>query len=305
MGDERMASLKLGKIAFLNVWPIYFPLEEGWIPHDFEIVARSPAELNELMRRGELDMSVVSSVAYARHPDRMQVLPGLAIACDGPVQSVLLLSRRPVEDLDGREILLTTQSDTSVVLLKVLMQELLKFRRVRYRRGVLGECLTDGAPPTAFLAIGDEALMYRNHPDYPHVWDLAEVWKRWTGHPFVFALWVARRDLLPAERREVERAVCTLWAARSRGLEDLHVICHEAARAGILDHAGLECYYRTFTFDLDSQTLAGLELFFRYMVKIGDIPRMPPLDFVGAEEGKGTAMREKAEEGGRRWVENA
>ncbi|WP_170920531.1 menaquinone biosynthetic enzyme MqnA/MqnD family protein [Desulfacinum hydrothermale] len=297
--------MKLGKFAFLNVWPIYYALETGRVDHDFEIVAGSPAQLNEKMRRGELDLSPVSSVAYARHPDRMQLLPGIAIACDGPVQSVLLLSRRPVEDLDGQEILLTRQSDTSVVLLKVLMQELLGFRRVRYRRGGLREGLENGAPPTAFLAIGDEALVYRNHPDYPYVWDLAEVWKRWTGLPFVFALWVVRRGRRPVHTQAVGRAVEALWAAKRWGLEHLDVICAQAARTGILDHAGLERYYRTFSFGLNGQTLAGLELFFRHMVRIGDIGQLPPLDFVQAGPGTEESRVEIAREGGREWVGNA
>lgn len=74
------------------------------------------------MVRGELDLSVVSSIEYARYPERYLILPDLSISCRGPVRSVLLLSQRPIAELSGRTILITSQSHTSVALLKILHQ---------------------------------------------------------------------------------------------------------------------------------------------------------------------------------------
>jgi chorismate dehydratase len=270
--------LKLGKIDYLNVWPVYYAMEHGFTPNPCRITARCPSELNAMMCRGDLDISAVSSVMYARYPQLFQIVPGLAIACDGPVHSVLLLSKKPMERLQGEDILLTSHSDTSVVLLKVLMERYWHVQGVRYHRGALSAALANGSSPTAFLAIGDEALVWGRHAEYPHRWDLAEVWNRWTGLPFVFALWVVRRDVAAHAPPLVRQVVRCLWESKAWGVRHLDVLCQEAARVGILDSDGLRRYYQTFRFDLDEKAFEGLRLFYRQMVGIGDIAECPLLD---------------------------
>jgi chorismate dehydratase len=76
MDQPARKRLSLGKIGFLNVLPIYYPLETGILPHPFSIVSGVPSQLNELMSEGLLDVSVVSSIEYARHPGRYFILPG-------------------------------------------------------------------------------------------------------------------------------------------------------------------------------------------------------------------------------------
>src|SRR5439155_1383869 len=87
-----------------------------------ELVTGTPVELNELLVAGELDVSVISAVEYARHARDLVLLPELAISCDGPVRSVALFSRRPVGQLDGRTVLLTASSRTAVALLDLLAE---------------------------------------------------------------------------------------------------------------------------------------------------------------------------------------
>ncbi len=270
--------LKLGKIDYLNVWPVYYAMEHGFTGNPCRITARCPSELNAMVCRGDLDISAVSSVMYARYPQLFKIVPGLAIACAGPVHSVLLLSKKPMEALEGEDILLTSHSDTSVVLLKVLMERYWRVQGVRYHRGALSTALANGSSPAAFLAIGDEALVWGRHPEYPHRWDLAEVWNRWTGLPFVFALWVVRRDVAAHEPLRVQEVVRCLWESKAWGARHLDVLCREAARLGILDLDGLRRYYQTFRFDLDEKALEGLSLFYRQMVVIGDIAACPQLE---------------------------
>ncbi len=279
MGRGHHIALKLGKIDYLNVWPVYYAMEQGLIPNPCHIMARCPSELNAMVCRGELDLSAVSSVMYARYPRLFKIVPGLAIACAGPVHSVLLLSQKPLESLEGEDILLTRHSDTSVVLLKILVEKFWNLKNVRYHRGALADALANGSSPTAFLAIGDEALVWRGHANYPFRYDLAELWHGWTGHPFVFALWVVRRDVATRKPALVREAVRSLWASKSWGLRHLDVVCQEAGRMGILDLVGLQRYYNTFIFDLHDRALEGLKLFYRFMVDVGDIPACPPLDF--------------------------
>ncbi len=277
MGPGCVERLKLGKIGFLNVLPIYHPLETGIVPHPFEILSGHPAKLNGLMARGELDLSVVSSVEVARNPERYFVIPDLSIGCLGAVQSVLLLSRKPIELLDGQRIVATTQSHTSIALLKILFQVRMR-HRLSLEPGNCTEAVASDNPPEALLAIGDEALRLRDDPRYPFQMDLGEAWHRWTGLPFVFALWVVQRRTVERAQGSLARAIQSLHAAKAWGQAHIDEVCAIAARSGILDEHGLGSYYQALRFDLNEAEKRGLNLFFQYLQVVGEIPRVPPLE---------------------------
>jgi len=269
--------LKLGKIGFLNVLPIYYPLESGFISHPFRIVSGTPAHLNQLMAHGDLDLSVVSSIEYARHRERYYVLPDLSISCRGVVKSVLLLSQIPVPELSGKEILVSAQSHTSIALLKILFSVHLG-SNVTCISGNCSDALTSEELPTAFLAIGDEALRLRNHDLYPYRWDLGEAWHSWTGFPFVFALWVIQRKAVEKWNGSLQRAVETLLAAKQWGADHRQVICVEAAKKRLLSRVELQEYYHCLDFNLDSTQQNGLRFFYEHLANIGEIPTVPRLE---------------------------
>lgn len=277
MGPGSGDYLRLGKIGFLNVLPIYHPLEAGIVSHPFEIVSGHPAKLNGLMARGELDLSVVSSVEYARNPERYFVIPDLSIGCFGAVQSVLLLSRTPIGLLGGERILATTQSHTSVSLLKILFHVCMG-RELVLESGNCTEAVACSEPPVAFLAIGDEALRLRNDPRYPFQMDLGEAWHRWTGLPFVFALWVVQRRAVERMHGKMMEAVRSLLAAKSWGQTHREEICRIAARSGIMNEDGLSAYYQALHFDLDEGERRALDLFFHHLQAIGEIPIAPHIE---------------------------
>ena len=116
-------ALRMGRIGYLNVLPIYHPLEAGIIPHDFEIISGPPAVLNNMMARGELHISSNSCFEYAMRPERYHLVEDLSIGSHGNVMSVLLMSRRPVEQLGGQTILISGETHTSVALLRLLMKD--------------------------------------------------------------------------------------------------------------------------------------------------------------------------------------
>ena len=102
------------------------------------MVSATAAELNDLLAAGELDLSVVSAVEYARDAAAYHLLPDLAISCDGPVHSVALFSKRPVAELDGATVLRTASSRTSHLLLELLCRHVWRVDaafRDRARRG--------------------------------------------------------------------------------------------------------------------------------------------------------------------------
>jgi len=269
--------LRLGRIGFLNVLPIYYPLESGIISHPFVIVSGSPACLNELMAAGRLDLSVVSSIEYARHPERYYILPDLSISCCGAVKSVLLLSRVPVDRLNGKTILVTRESHTSVALLKILFSEHLGVE-ADLAAGCLGEAAADGDIPVAFLAIGDEALRLGAGDLYPYRLDLGEVWHSWTGLPFVFALWVIQRESAERLNGSLRTAVEVLAAAKHWGRTHMDHVCAVADQRGIIGSDELQVYYRCLGYDLRQREQEGLNLFYRLLRDAGEIAKVPRLE---------------------------
>ena len=222
--------MKIGRIGYINCAPVYGAIDRGIValPPGGELVTGTPAELNDLLVAGELDLSVISAIEYARHAKELVLLPDLAISCDGPVRSVALFSRRTVGQLDGRTVLLSASSRTSVALLELLCRDVWKikpkFAEARAEAQDL-EALA-ALPHEAVLVIGDPALKLAAAGTYAHRYDLGEEWKRWTGKPFVFAVWAARRS---ADAAAVQRGHQALLASRAWGLAHLDEIAQETA----------------------------------------------------------------------------
>lgn len=277
MGQLLNERLRLGKIGFLNVLPIFYPLEFGIISHPFDIISGTPAQLNRLMALGDLELSVVSSIEYARNPDRYFVLPDLSISCRGPVRSVVLFSRMPIEHLAGETIVASTQSHTSVALLKVLFQLHLNIE-ARVVPGNCTEAIGREDRPLAFLAIGDEALRLQERRDYPFRMDLGEAWHSWTGLPFVFALWIIQRTAIERWNGALMDAINSLCAAREWGCRNLGLISSLAAQKGPLTRREAAEYYQVLRYDLDAAEREGVGLFFQLLAQIGEIVKAPSLE---------------------------
>src|SRR5215470_12139585 len=115
-------TIRVGRIPYINCYPVYGAIDRGVVPMHAELVDGVPTELNHQMAAGELDVSVISAVEYARDAARYLLLPDLAISCDGPVRSVVLFSRRPASSLDAARVLVSRSSMTSVALLRLLFE---------------------------------------------------------------------------------------------------------------------------------------------------------------------------------------
>ncbi len=263
--------MRLGRIAYINCAPVYGAVDRGIVPVPAELVTGTPAELNDLLAAGELDLSVISAVEYARHAKGLLLLPELAISCDGPVRSVALFSRRPVGQLDGRTVLLSASSRTSVALLELLCRGPWKIapRFAEARAEAQDLDALAALPHEAVLVIGDAALALAARGTYPHRYDLGEEWKRWTGLPFVFAVWAARRSADPAA---VQRVHAALLASRQWGLAHLDLLADAAARTCGVPGATCREYLAGLDYAFTYKHLAGLTDFFRRLAAEGLVP---------------------------------
>jgi chorismate dehydratase len=267
--------MRVGRIPYINCYPVYGAIDRGVVTLDATLVDGTPSELNARIARGDLDISVVSAVEYARDSSRYVLLPDLAVSCDGPVRSVMLFSRHPAEELGGRQVLVSRSSMTSVALLELLFENVWRCAP----RFVPGDAeLSDvrrfeREEHDARLVIGDAALLLgagaAGAPRYPHVYDLGSMWKRWTGLPFVFAVWVALRSTPVKEALTIHGA---LIESRDWGLAHLGELARQAAaHTGVAEEHCLE-YLTGLDYRLSYPHLAGLTTFFGRLVERGRVP---------------------------------
>ncbi|HET7600808.1 MAG TPA: menaquinone biosynthesis protein [Gemmatimonadales bacterium] len=265
--------MRLGRIPWINCYPVYGALDRGLVayPPGASVVTGTASELNDLLAAGELDVSVVSAVEYARNAAAYHLLPDLAITCDGPVHSVALFSRRPLEELSDTTVLLAASSRTSVLLLELLCRHRWgitpRFATVRAEAADLDALA--GFPHEALLAIGDAALLLTARNAYPVKADLGQAWREWTGLPFVFAVWAARRSAPPGEAREVHRR---LLESRAWGLAHLDELAADAARRTGVAERVCRAYLDDLDYALSYAHLAGLTDFFRRLALDGLVP---------------------------------
>jgi chorismate dehydratase len=263
--------MRLGRIPWINCYPVYGAIDRALVPVPAELVSGTASELNDLLAAGELDVSAVSAVEYARNAAAYHLLPDLAITCDGPVHSVALLSRRPLEGLSDSTVLLSASSRTSILLLELLCRHRWgispRFATVRAEATDL-ETLV-GLPHEAVLVIGDAALLLSARREYPIKVDLGAEWREWTGLPFVFAVWAARREAAPGPVRAIH---ARLLESRAWGLAHLDELAADAARRTGVDEPVCRAYLGDLDYALSYRHLAGLTDFFRRLAQDGLVP---------------------------------
>jgi len=276
--------MRVGRIPYINCYPVYGAIDRGVVPMSADLVDGVPTALNHEMKIGALDISVISAVEYARDATRYLLLPDLSICSDGPVRSVVLFSKRPASDLQGRRVLVSRSSMTSVALLELLFENIWDAKPAFVpSNSELSDIARFGEEEhDARLVIGDAALHLWSrlrspelYPDdtgltnYRYAYDLGSEWKRWTGLPFVFAVWVAQRSAPVAEALAVHAG---LIASRNWGLQHLDTLAAQAAIAtGVHKGVCLE-YLSGLDYGLSYQHLAGLTEFFRRLVAAGKVP---------------------------------
>ncbi len=271
--------LRIGRIPYINCYPVYGAIDRGLVPMDAQLIDGVPTALNALMSRRELDLSVVSAVEYARDAERYLLLPELAISCNGPVQSVMLFSKRPVRELDGARVIVSRSSMTSVALLELLFAHVWRAQPefVPGDAEVVDIARFAHEEHDARLVSGDAALRLHDAAEqdspwpslYPYRYDLGAEWKAWTGLPFVFAVWVAQRTT-PVHASMAAHA--SLLASRDWGLDNLPALAQQAAESSGVGSQRCLDYLSGLDYRLSYPHLSGLTEFFRRLVAAGRVP---------------------------------
>lgn len=254
----------MGHIQFLNCLPLYWGLARTGSLLDLDLSKDTPEKLSRQLIEGELDIAPVTLVEYLRNADDLVALKDIAVGCDGPVMSCVIVSQVPLSELDGARVALGSTSRTSVRLAQLLLAEQYGVRPDYYTCPPdLGLMMREA---DAAVLIGDAALRASLH-DAPRlglaVHDLGQMWKDWTGLPFVFAVWAVRKDYLAREPQIVAEVHEAFLASRDVSLEEVAKVAEQAARWESFDAGLLERYFTTLDFRFGPEQLAGVTEFAR------------------------------------------
>jgi chorismate dehydratase len=263
---EKPSSVRIGAVTYLNARPLIAALAET--DPSLKLVIDYPSRLADALVAGKLDVAMIPSIEYARNPG-FSIISDACIACDGPVRSVKLYGRVPVEDIHS--LALDEGSRTSIALTRILLKE---------RFGVTPKLLPlpigaklEDTSADAVLLIGDRGMTSVSGV-YEFVWDLGEEWSRWTGMPFVFSVWVARSGV------DLRGIAGTLSAARDAGLTRLAEIARrEAPVIGISETDCLAYLRDHLEYRLGRRQRQGMERFFALAGKLGLAPANVKLAF--------------------------
>lgn len=252
--------IRVGAVAYLNTKPLISNFAS--LAPAAELVLDLPSRLADRLAAEELDVALIPSIEFFQNP-AYRIVSDAAIACRGPVWSVKVFFRKPPAEV--KTLALDEGSRTSAALARILLQQ---------RFGVapqllplpLGNSLQDTSAD-AVLLIGDRAMNSQPGP-FAEVWDLGDEWRRWSGLPFVFAMWVARPGL---DLHGLEPA---LAAARDDGLANLErIAAAEAPRLGLTRPECIAYLRDNLYFFLGEEELAGLNLYYRLASELGLAPR--------------------------------
>jgi len=271
-------TINIGHIQYANCTPIFSALSAHFDCAGYRFVSGVPARLNAMLRSGELDLSPSSSIEYALAHEQYCLLPELSISAIGPVKSVFLFARVPIEELDGAAIGLSAESDTSVNLLKVLLARKCGFSNSFERTRLPLSQALERFP--GLLLIGDAALRGAVAAGAYHVYDLGQLWHDFTGLPFVFALWIVRLDSARNKGRELAALGRDLVAAKNFAYASYPEIAAGCREREWLGEAELVDYWQTISYELTAAHLEGARCFFRHACEMGLIPSQPELRFL-------------------------
>ncbi|HJQ30599.1 MAG TPA: menaquinone biosynthesis protein [Pyrinomonadaceae bacterium] len=265
------AAPRVAASSYLNTAPLIWSFARGGRRGEVELLTdTAPARCADMLARGQVEAALVPVIEYQRLPETA-VVPGVCVGAKEEVHSVVLVTRGKTLD-EVESVALSIESRTSAALVEIIFREFVgRAPRLEPFVPQLSDMLERH---DAALVIGDPAMTFDRAG--LRVYDMAALWREFTGLGFVFAMWMA-----DAGASELVRSV-DFAAARDEGLAAVEEIAAEYERELGRPRAELFRYLtRNICFELDEAMRAGLELFFSLAHKHGVIQSLRPLKFLG------------------------
>jgi chorismate dehydratase len=292
-----VTKLRISIVQYLNTAPLVWGFTNGPLRGKFDLSFTVPSQCADDLRCGRADVAIIPAIEYQRIDD-LVILPDMAIASKNQVRSLLIISKKPIEQV--KSFALDASSRSTQALTRILCAEKWKITPKFFEAPPDLNAMLEQAD--AALLIGDPALRISvgiEKDSWPgaegqmvcqattlgiassellYVYDVVGEWRTLTGLPAVLAVWAARRDIATPE------LTADFLASRDFGLSRIPEICFDAARELELPQRTLESYLRrNIDFSLDEENRQGLELYFAHAAKRGLIPQAKPLEWVAAK----------------------
>ncbi|MCX7678611.1 MAG: menaquinone biosynthesis protein [Spirochaetes bacterium] len=265
--------MRLGYIDYLNCYPFYYLMFEKEKLYGISIIADYPRALNEMIAHGNLHMSPISSAAFAKMQHEVCLLREFCLSSIGYVRSVVLASNVPIEDLEGKRVALSSASETSVVLLKVLLQ---RYYRI-FPSYIASPPFPDLTSVDAALVIGNEALSEKI-ARVKFMYDIGELWRIKTGYPVVFAVFAVRNDAIVEKRRQIDTIVHSFHKSIGCLENDrISLIGSASKRYPEFDRSYIDDYYRLLKFSFTDELRDALRFYFDIAAEERLIEKVPTI----------------------------
>jgi len=291
-----LKKLRISIVQYLNTAPLVWGFTNGPLAGKYDLSFTVPSQCAEALRSGAADIAIIPAIEYQRISG-LVVLPDLAIASKNCVRSLLIIAKKPIEQV--RSIALDRSSRSTQALTRILAAEYWKIEPEYFEtdpdlRGMLEKA-------DAALLIGDPALRVSVAIEKKstvgsqgravcqaatlglmsdailHIYDVVGEWRKFTSLPAVMAVWAARPEVATAE------VLADFTASRNFGLANLAAISLEASRELELPCATLESYLKhNIDFSLGEENRRGLERYFREAAKLGLIARERKIEWAAA-----------------------
>jgi chorismate dehydratase len=292
-----VTKLRISIVQYLNTAPLVWGFTNGPLRGKYDLSFTVPSQCAEQLRTGQADVAIIPAIEYQRIDD-LVILPDMAIASKNQVRSLLIIAKRPIEQV--KSFALDRSSRSTQTLTRILCAEKWKitpqfFEAPPDLRAMLQQA--DAAlligDPALRIAVGIEkdswlgaegqticqaATLGIASSELLYVYDVVSEWRSLTGLPAVLAIWAARRDVATPE------VTADFLASRDFGLSRIPEICFNALRDLELPPRSLESYLRqNIDFSLDERNRRGLELYFTHAAKLGLIPQTKPIEWAVAK----------------------
>jgi chorismate dehydratase len=292
-----VTKLRISIVQYLNTAPLVWGFTNGPLRGKYDLSFTVPSQCAEQLRAGKADVAIIPAIEYQRIDD-LVILPDMAIASKKQVRSLLIIAKKPIEQV--KSFALDGSSRSTQTLTRILCAEKWKIAPQFFEAPPdLGAMLQQA---DAALLIGDPALRIAvgierdNRPgaegqtlceaatlgirnsELLYVYDVVSEWRSLTGLPAVLAVWAARRDIATPE------VTADFLASRDFGMSRIPEISFKAARELELPVRTLESYLRqNIDFSLDAENRRGLESYFDHAEKLDLIPQAKPLEWAAAK----------------------
>lgn len=297
-----MRKLRISVVQYLNTAPLVYGFTHGPLRGKYDLSFTIPSQCADDLRDGRADVAIIPAIEFQRI-NNLVLLPDLAIAAKRRVRSLLLVSRKPMEEVAS--IALDRSSRSTQALTRILCAEHWRIAPIFFEKSLTAASMLDQAD--AALLIGDPALRLAiamsgyatlgpsgellcsadkagiNATPTLHVYDVVQEWRRLSGLPAVLAVWAGRPEVITPE------IAADFAMSKTFGLAHISQIAADAAQQHGWPESEVQTYLsENIDFSLDRDNLAGLELYYCLAAKLGLIPRAKAIERVANDTARVT-----------------